>query len=93
MQAVKKHPFVAVFLLGWVLGVPAALMKESSRDPLNLAAYSLGAGLLAIIVGWITLYNKRNDDPETRFRSGLIAASWAAIILLGLAIYGWSKQH
>lgn len=100
----KRHPYLAVLLIGW--GVPLILMiiyvtiaftrlgGPPPRPPeLGYAlGYTLGAGLIPILAGWIALVVKRAAEPDVRLRSGMRVVVAALVIVLGmLALAFFSK--
>ena len=89
----KQHPYLVVFLLGWVLALPAVFIRYPEFGLLAKVLAGSLRGSFPMLAGWTTVYLNRHKEPQTRLERAAMAVTFASIVFLVLAVWASSQGH
>jgi len=88
----KQHPYLFVFILGWVLAIPSVIVRYPEFSlPAKILAASL-RGIFPMLIGWITVYLGRHAEPDAQLRRAGFAVLCASIVFLALAVWASTQM-
>lgn len=87
MTTVKQHPYLVVFVLGWLLAVPAVFVRYPHYAiPIKILVGSI-RGIFPMLLGWLTVYLAGGKSARTQLQLGIVAVSIASMLFFLLAVW------